>query len=61
MINPSMEYLKRGIMGKKIAIIGGGISGIAAANIFQKNGHTVTVYEKHDRIGGVWAVSYPQV
>ncbi len=48
-------------MGKTIAIIGGGISGIAAANIFQKNGHTVTIYEKHDRIGGVWAVSYPQV
>jgi len=48
-------------MKKRIAIIGGGISGIAAANILQKDGHTVTVYEKNAKIGGVWAVSYPNV
>jgi len=48
-------------MVKRIAIIGGGVSGIAAANIFQKNGYTVTIYEKNERIGGVWAVAYPQV
>ncbi|MDX2079078.1 MAG: NAD(P)/FAD-dependent oxidoreductase [bacterium] len=48
-------------MGKTIAVIGGGVSGIAAANILQKNGHTVTVYEKNHQIGGVWAVAYPDV
>jgi hypothetical protein len=48
-------------MGKRIAVIGGGISGIAASNVLQRNGHTVTIFEKSDRIGGVWAVSYPEV
>src|SRR5215213_449299 len=44
-----------------IAVIGAGISGIAAANVLQKHGHTVTIYEKSPKIGGVWAVAYPQV
>ncbi len=44
-----------------IAIIGAGISGIAAASILNKAGHTTTLFEKHDRPGGVWAVSYPGV
>ncbi len=48
-------------MGKQIAVIGGGISGLAAANILQKNGHTVTIFEKSEKIGGVWAVAYPEV
>src|SRR5258708_23098194 len=48
-------------MGKRIAVTGGGISGIAAANILQKNGYSVVVYEKSDKIGGVWAVAYPEV
>src|SRR5579871_3792346 len=47
--------------GKRIAVIGGGISGIAAANILQKNNHSVVVYEKSDKIGGIWALAYPQV
>lgn len=45
----------------KIAVIGAGISGIAAANVLQKQGHHVTIYEKSSQIGGVWAVAYPQV
>jgi len=45
----------------KIAVIGAGISGIAAAHTLQKHGHDVTIYEKSPKIGGVWAVSYPQV
>ncbi len=44
-----------------IAIIGAGISGVAAASILNKAGHTTTLFEKHDRPGGVWAVSYPGV
>lgn len=44
-----------------IAVIGAGISGIAAANVLQKQGHRVTIYEKSSKIGGVWAVAYPQV
>lgn len=45
----------------KIAVIGAGISGIAAANVLQKHGHEVTIYEKSPSVGGVWAVAYPQV
>ena len=36
----------------KIGIIGSGFSGLAAACYAAKAGHDVTVYEKHDRVGG---------
>ena len=45
----------------RIAIIGAGISGIAAAQSLRKTGHDVQVYEKSSRIGGVWAQGYPAV
>ncbi len=47
--------------GSRIAVIGAGISGIAAANVLKKNGFAPVVFEKHDRIGGVWATAYPEV
>ena len=39
---------------KQIAIIGGGIGGMEAAIVCAKRGHKVTVYEKSDRLGGVF-------
>ncbi|MBO5511399.1 MAG: FAD-dependent oxidoreductase, partial [Clostridia bacterium] len=39
---------------KKIAIIGGGIGGMEAAILCAKRGHTVTLYEKSDKLGGVF-------
>ncbi|WAS93410.1 FAD-dependent oxidoreductase [Nannocystis punicea] len=45
----------------KIAIIGGGISGIAAARMLQRFNHEVVVFERGPRPGGVWAVAYPEV
>ncbi len=39
---------------KKVAIIGGGIGGMEAALVCAKRGHTVTLYEKTDRLGGVF-------
>jgi glutamate synthase (NADPH/NADH) len=39
--------------GKKIAIIGSGPAGLAAADGLNKAGHLVTVYERADRIGGL--------
>jgi len=47
--------------GSRIAVIGAGISGIAAANILKKNGFVPVVFEKYEKIGGVWATAYPEV
>ncbi len=45
----------------RIAVIGAGVSGIAAAHTLQKCGHTPLVFEKSGEIGGVWASTYPTV
>ena len=39
---------------KKIAVIGGGIGGMEAAILLAKRGHSVTLYEKSDKLGGVF-------
>ena len=45
---------------KKIAVIGGGIGGMEAAILCAKRGHTVSLYEKSDKLGGVFiAASAP--
>lgn len=45
--------------GKKVAIIGSGPSGLAAAAQLNKAGHTVTVYERNDRVGGLLQYGIP--
>lgn len=47
--------------GSRIAVIGAGISGITAANMLKKNGFVPVVFEKYEKIGGVWATAYPEV
>ncbi|MBO7689577.1 MAG: FAD-dependent oxidoreductase, partial [Clostridia bacterium] len=39
---------------KKIAVVGGGIGGMEVAILASKRGHTVDLYEKTDRLGGVF-------
>ena len=39
---------------KNIAVIGGGIGGMEAARVLTLRGHKVTIYEKTDRLGGVF-------
>ena len=39
---------------KTVAIIGGGIGGMAAARVATLRGHKVTIYEKSDKLGGVY-------
>ena len=39
---------------KNIAVIGGGIGGMEAAIVCAKRGHNVTLYEKSDKLGGVF-------
>jgi glutamate synthase (NADPH/NADH) small chain len=44
---------------KKIAIVGSGPAGLAAAQQLARVGHSVTVYEKNDRIGGLLRYGIP--
>ncbi|KAF0151063.1 MAG: glutamate synthase NADH/NADPH small subunit [Ignavibacteria bacterium] len=44
---------------KTIAIVGSGPSGLAAAQQLCRSGHTVTVYEKNDRVGGLLRYGIP--
>ena len=39
---------------KKVAVIGGGIGGMEAAIVLAKRGHSVTLYEKSNELGGVF-------
>jgi NAD(P)H-dependent glutamate synthase small subunit len=45
--------------GKKVAIVGSGPAGLAAANQLNKAGYIVTVYEKELRIGGLLRYGIP--
>lgn len=47
--------------GKRIAVIGSGPSGLAAADQLNKRGHHVTVYERDDRIGGLLMYGIPNM
>ncbi|KAG7013302.1 hypothetical protein SDJN02_26061 [Cucurbita argyrosperma subsp. argyrosperma] len=47
--------------GKRVAIVGSGPSGMAAADQLNKMGHTVTVYERADRIGGLMMYGVPNM
>jgi len=45
--------------GKRIAIVGSGPAGLAAAQQLARAGHSVTVFEKADRIGGLLRYGIP--
>ena len=45
--------------GKKIAVVGSGPSGLAAAHQLNRAGHLVTVFERADRIGGLLRYGIP--
>ncbi|MBQ5933463.1 MAG: glutamate synthase subunit beta [Lachnospiraceae bacterium] len=47
--------------GKKIAVIGSGPSGLAAALLLNRRGHSVTVYERNDRVGGLLRYGIPNM
>ncbi|HIB30857.1 MAG TPA: FAD-dependent oxidoreductase [Candidatus Thioglobus sp.] len=45
--------------GKKVAIIGGGCGGLAAALQLRRQGHAVTVFEKYEQLGGMMMYGIP--
>ena len=47
--------------GKKVAVIGSGPAGLAAADQLNKRGHHVTVYERDDRLGGLLMYGIPNM
>jgi NAD(P)H-dependent glutamate synthase small subunit len=47
--------------GKKVAIVGSGPAGLAAADQLNHAGHEVTVYERDDRIGGLLMYGIPNM
>ncbi|MGQ0531052.1 MAG: glutamate synthase subunit beta [Panacagrimonas sp.] len=55
-IKPQPAALKTG---KKIAVVGSGPAGLAAAQQLARVGHEVTVFEKNDRVGGLLRYGIP--
>ena len=55
---PTMQHNKYKIVPtrhpKKVAIIGGGIGGMEAALVLKKRGHTPVIFEKTDKLGGMY-------
>ncbi|MCR5652912.1 MAG: glutamate synthase subunit beta [Ruminococcus sp.] len=47
--------------GKKIAVIGSGPSGLACADQLNRRGHSVTVFERSDRVGGLLMYGIPNM
>jgi glutamate synthase (NADPH/NADH) small chain len=47
--------------GKKVAVVGSGPAGLACADQLNKAGHTVTVFERDDRVGGLLMYGIPNM
>ena len=46
--------------GRNVAVVGSGPAGLAAADLLNRVGHTVTVFERDDRIGGLLRYGIPE-
>jgi dihydropyrimidine dehydrogenase (NAD+) subunit PreT len=48
------QIFKKGAdTGKRVAVVGGGPAGLACAHALARQGHAVTVFEAHDKLGGL--------
>ncbi|MEX2159502.1 MAG: glutamate synthase subunit beta [Dehalococcoidia bacterium] len=57
-IVPELPALRTG---KKVAVVGSGPAGLACADQLNRAGHSVTVYERSDRIGGLLMYGIPNM
>ncbi len=57
-VSPKVPKIRTG---KKVAVIGSGPAGLAAAQMLNRRGHFVTVFEKSDRIGGLLRYGIPNM
>ena len=55
-VQPQLAKVKTG---KKVAVIGAGPAGLAAAQQLARAGHDVTLFEKNDRVGGLLRYGIP--
>ena len=55
-VQPQIAKIKTG---KKVAVVGSGPAGMAAAQQLARAGHSVTVFEKNDRVGGLLRYGIP--
>ena len=58
MLKPRVPEVRSG---KKVAVIGSGPAGLAAADQLNRRGHSVTVYERDDRAGGLLMYGIPNM
>ena len=47
------------LTGKRVAVVGGGPAGLAAAHFLRGKGHAVVVFEAHDKLGGMMRFGIP--
>ena len=55
-VRPNLPNIRTG---KKVAVIGSGPAGLAAANYLNKSGHIVVVFERDENIGGIMRFGIP--
>ena len=48
------HYIRKSVISKNVAVVGGGIGGMESALVLAKRGHKVTIYEKSGELGGVF-------
>ncbi|MBD1427091.1 glutamate synthase subunit beta [Sphingobacterium arenae] len=55
-VQPNKNYIKTG---KRVAVVGSGPAGLAAAAQLNKAGHDIVVYERDDKVGGLLRYGIP--